>query len=589
MILDTVSKYLIIDLDAAKTTTDMSWVVSYVDMASGSTDGKSVDGTTNGTTVTTILASPPSGSSYKVNFISVTNVDSAPKGVAIGLVNGTTVRPMIGATLQVNDSLYYTDIEGPFVVNANGEKKISAITFSSTTPIMDGAAAVGVGQTAARADHVHPSDTSREVAANKDASGGYVGLTLMAINFWNSAKTFMSNFTNANTAARTYTFQDRNGTIADDTDLALKAPIASPTFTGTIGIPETGGSAAPTVGVIYKGANSFIHNFNYGNNGTVTTSGYNIFIGTNAGNLTMGSTATLSSHSSYNSFIGPSAGFSNTTGYSNNFIGVNTGYLNTTGYSNSFIGANAGRSNTTGYSNSFIGANAGRSNTTGNYNNFIGMNAGFSNTTGYYNSFIGSYAGYDIVTTTQAATTIVNGTSYQIVQMGTTTSAQWIASGAVTGTIGETFTANATAGVGTGTVATTANIAVQCLNNSLIGYNTGRGIVTGSGNTIVGSNVSGLATGLTNNIILASGAGTIKAQHDGTNWALTGDVAVTGAISVITTIKTGGYTVATLPAGTVGQRAYVTDATAPTWNGALTGGGAVVVPVFRNATVWVSA
>lgn len=49
------------------------------------------------------------------------------------------------------------------------------------------------------------------------------------------------------------------------------------------------------------------------------------------------------------------------------------------------------------------------------------------------------------------------------------------------------------------------------------------------------------------------------------------------------------YTVATLPPGTVGDRAYVTDATAPAWNTALTGGGAVVVPVFRNATVWVSA
>lgn len=49
------------------------------------------------------------------------------------------------------------------------------------------------------------------------------------------------------------------------------------------------------------------------------------------------------------------------------------------------------------------------------------------------------------------------------------------------------------------------------------------------------------------------------------------------------------YTVATLPAGTAGDRAYVTDATAPTYLGALTGGGAVYCPVFRNATVWVSA
>jgi hypothetical protein len=55
------------------------------------------------------------------------------------------------------------------------------------------------------------------------------------------------------------------------------------------------------------------------------------------------------------------------------------------------------------------------------------------------------------------------------------------------------------------------------------------------------------------------------------------------------TIRTAGYTVATLPAGTVGMRAYVTDATLPVYNGALTGGGAVTVPVFYNGAAWVSA
>lgn len=49
------------------------------------------------------------------------------------------------------------------------------------------------------------------------------------------------------------------------------------------------------------------------------------------------------------------------------------------------------------------------------------------------------------------------------------------------------------------------------------------------------------------------------------------------------------YTVATLPAaGTAGRRAYVTDATTPTFLGALTGGGAVVCPVFDNGTAWVA-
>lgn len=69
----------------------------------------------------------------------------------------------------------------------------------------------------------------------RDASGGYPGMTLMKINFTNTAGTFVSGLGNSNTAARLYTFQDRDGTIADNTDLALKAPLASPTFTGTVG------------------------------------------------------------------------------------------------------------------------------------------------------------------------------------------------------------------------------------------------------------------------------------------------------------------------------------------------------------------
>jgi hypothetical protein len=49
-----------------------------------------------------------------------------------------------------------------------------------------------------------------------------------------------------------------------------------------------------------------------------------------------------------------------------------------------------------------------------------------------------------------------------------------------------------------------------------------------------------------------------------------------------------GYTVATLPAGTQGDTAYVTDAVAPTYLGPLVGGGAVVTPVFYNGTAWVA-
>ena len=57
-----------------------------------------------------------------------------------------------------------------------------------------------------------------------------------------------------------------------------------------------------------------------------------------------------------------------------------------------------------------------------------------------------------------------------------------------------------------------------------------------------------------------------------------------------TVVVGAAYTVATLPAaGTQGRRAWVTDATTPTFGGALVGGGAVVIPVFDNGTSWVSA
>jgi len=74
----------------------------------------------------------------------------------------------------------------------------------------------------------------------------------------------------------------------------------------------------------------------------------------------------------------------------------------------------------------------------------------------------------------------------------------------------------------------------------------------------------------------------------------TGALKVTGGLGVAKRMKanvvsTSGFTVATLPAGTVGDTAYVTDATAPTYLGTLTGGGAVTCPVFYNGSAWVSA
>jgi hypothetical protein len=63
----------------------------------------------------------------------------------------------------------------------------------------------------------------------------------------------------------------------------------------------------------------------------------------------------------------------------------------------------------------------------------------------------------------------------------------------------------------------------------------------------------------------------------------------TGSVRAASPLRLKSYTVATLPAASAayeGAMAYVTDATAPTYNGALTGGGAVKVPVFCDGTAW---
>lgn len=64
-----------------------------------------------------------------------------------------------------------------------------------------------------------------ENVANKDATGGYAGLTLFKINFKNALNTFTSFFTNSNTASRTYTFPDVTTTIVGKTGTAVASQV----------------------------------------------------------------------------------------------------------------------------------------------------------------------------------------------------------------------------------------------------------------------------------------------------------------------------------------------------------------------------
>ena len=102
--------------------------------------------------------------------------------------------------------------------------------------------------------------------------------------------------------------------------------------------------------------------------------------------------------------------------------------------------------------------------------------------------------------------------------------------------------------------------------------------------TITGS--QGTGSGVGGSIIFQTAA-----ANSGGGAGIQNTLANAMVIDSVKTVRLGtGYTVATLPAaGTAGRRTYVTDALAPVYLGTLTGGGAVVCPVFDNGTAWVSA
>jgi hypothetical protein len=175
---------------------------------------------------------------------------------------------------------------------------------------------------------------------------------------------------------------------------------SSPTFSGlsltqNLTVPSTVYGAL--YGIIYKGNSPFIHDFNYGNNGTVTTAGQNIFIGLNAGNFTMGSGANSSNQASGNVGIGNLALSAITIGYYNVAVGPSAAQGITTGANNLGLGYCALQGVTTGGNNVGVGYCAMRYVTTSGDNIAIGNNAGrfisggsTHNITGSQSIFIGS-------------------------------------------------------------------------------------------------------------------------------------------------------------------------------------------------------
>jgi hypothetical protein len=91
------------------------------------------------------------------------------------------------------------------------------------------------------------------------------------------------------------------------------------------------------------------------------------------------------------------------------------------------------------------------------------------------------------------------------------------------------------------------------------------------------------------NLLYVNNSGDVSIPNDLTVTAAISST--TGGVTAGTVLNTGTYTVSTLPTESThkGCRAFVTDATSPTFMGTLTGGGAVVCPVFCNGAAWLPA
>jgi len=206
---------------------------------------------------------------------------------------------------------------------------------------------------------------------------------------------------------------------------------------------------------------------------------------------------------SNNARFGALSYMSNTTGSYNTAIGTYTLNANTTGSYNTALGNSALYNNTTASNNTAIGGNALANNTTSSNNTAVGFVSLGQNTIGTQNSALGSNS---LTLNTIGSNNIAIG--YTSLNANTTGSQ------------------NTSIGVAALSLHTTGTY------NTAIGYGAGGSITTGSNNTIVGYYV-GTAT-MSNNIVLADGAGNVKYQWDGSSNNFDGILKSSGALWVNT-------------------------------------------------------
>jgi hypothetical protein len=247
-------------------------------------------------------------------------------------------------------------------------------------------------------------------------------------------------------------------------------------------------------GGIYKDGVTWLHD--YGLNG-------NVFLGTDAGNLTLDYTVATK-----NIGIGDSALANLTTGIQNIGVGYKALRKNTGGIFNHALGAYALYANTSGSENFGIGNSALTFNTSGNSNIAVGNGASYNNTNASNNLAIGNFTLFNnktakgIVAIGDSALNKYNSTS--VAYVGNTAIGYRALYSNLTGL------SNTAIGWESGTKSTGTN-------NTLLGSGALRNNTSGNDNVIIGASAnSNNATG-SNNTIIGSQAGAFYVDNKSGN------------------------------------------------------------------------
>jgi hypothetical protein len=437
--------------------------------------------------------------------------------------------------------------------NAAWSPVAAAPAPSSTNPVMDGTAAVGTGTTYARADHVHPSDTSRVNKAGDTMTGALTvaGLTdnkhaaiganaaidnvtwapgdpvnaypyaqpcMLTLNeFYTGDVSVIDGieglmvfpgYRHTGTAAGSIWVLDIEPTINSNST----GPLTN--FYGIYAVTANYGSGAIT--------NHFAAHANAGHlgTGTVTNLFGGNFLATVSGSTAIatnvaavhvarnGKTSGGTITNNYGIYIADQSGIGTTTSENIHSFGAastNTfeGTVNAKGFNltststNVAIGNSAGNTAAvTGTNNVTIGLSAGSSLTTGGSNICIGPNTGMALQTGSGIVNVGSTAGQYATGGSNVHVGNVAGRGVS----GTTTGGNNTFVGCNAGQNYTTNTSCTYVGNFAGYAATSGN------QSTCIGYQAGYNMTTGATNTIVGSGAGAGVVAGNGNILIGQGA-----------------------------------------------------------------------------------